>query len=379
MAKDYYEALGVDRNASTDEIKKAYKKLAKKYHPDINKEDPEAATKFKEINEAAAVLGDEKKRAQYDRFGSTGEGFSGYEGFSGGESPFGDFSSFGDFGGFDDIFEAFFGGGGRRGRSRSRRRGSDLRYELSITLEEAFKGVKKKIKVPRYETCSKCGGSGAESTSDIITCDQCKGSGYVRRTQRTPFGVFSSTSPCSKCGGEGRIISNPCKTCRGEGRVEKTSTIEVDIPPGVDTGTNLRIPGQGEAGEKGASPGDLYIHIHLKDHETFERQGKDIYTEIPISFVQAVFGDELEVPTLEGKAKMTIPAGTQSHKIFRLRGKGMPSLNTSSRGDELVRVIVQVPTKVSRKQKEILNEYAKVSKEQIQPSKGFFSKLKDKF
>ncbi len=376
MAKDYYDILGVDKIASKEEIKKAYKKLAKKYHPDINKEDPEAATRFKEINEAAAVLGDDKKRSQYDRFGKTGEGFSGFEGFGGGESPFGDFSSFGDFGGFEDIFETFFGGG-RRSRG-GRRRGSDLRYELFITLEEAAEGVKKNIKVPRYEACSTCGGSGADSPSDITTCDQCKGSGYVRKTQRTPFGMFSSTSPCPKCGGEGRIVTKTCRTCKGAGRTEKTTTIEVDVPAGVDNGTNLRIGGQGEAGEKGAPPGDLYIHIHVKEHDTFERRGNDIYTEVPISFVQAVFGDEIEVPTLKKKAKMTIPPGTESHKIFRLKGKGLPSLNTGSYGDELVRVVVQVPTKLTKKQKEILHDYAKETKEHVQPSKGFFSKLKER-
>lgn len=378
MAKDYYSILGVDKNASKEEIKKAYKKLAKKHHPDLNKDDAEAATKFKEINEAAAILGDDKKRQQYDRFGDTGEGFSGYEGFGqGGFGGFEDFFSGGEFG-FDDIFDAFFGGG-RRGRARTRHRGSDLRYELSITLEEAAEGVKKKIKVPRYEQCEDCGGSGAQSSTDIKTCDECNGSGYVRRTQRTPFGMFSTTAPCRKCKGEGRIIDKPCKTCRGEGRVEKTRSIEVDVPAGVESGTNLRIGGQGEAGEKGAPPGDLYIHIHVREHDTFERKGSDLYTEVPISFIQATLGDEIEVPTLKGKAQMTIPAGTQTHKIFRLKGKGIPSLYSNSKGDELVRVIVETPQKLTKKQKQLLEEFCKESKEHIQPKKGFFSKLKEKF
>ena len=378
MAKDYYSILGVDKNASKEEIKKAYKKLAKKHHPDLNKDDAEAATKFKEINEAAAILGDDKKRQQYDRFGDTGEGFSGYEGFGqGGFGGFEDFFSGGEFG-FDDIFDAFFGGG-RRGRARTRHRGSDLRYELSITLEEAAEGVKKKIKVPRYEQCEDCGGSGAQSSTDIKTCDECNGSGYVRRTQRTPFGMFSTTAPCRKCKGEGRIIDKPCKTCRGEGRVEKTRSIEVDVPAGVESGTNLRIGGQGEAGEKGAPPGDLYIHIHVREHDTFERKGSDLYTEVPISFIQATLGDEIEVPTLKGKAQMTIPAGTQPHKLFRLKGKGIPSLYSNSKGDELVRVIVETPQKLTKKQKQLLEEFCKESKEHIQPKKGFFSKLKEKF
>lgn len=378
MAKDYYSTLGVDKNASKDEIRKAYKKLAKKYHPDLNKDQPDAAEKFKEINEAATVLEDDKKRQQYDQFGETGEGFSGYEGFGqgGGFGGFDDFFSGGEFG-FDDIFDAFFGGGRRR--SRTRHRGSDLRYELGITLEEAADGVKKNIKVPRYEQCSDCGGSGAESSSDIKTCGECGGSGYVRRTQRTPFGIFSTTSACKKCRGEGRTIDKPCKTCEGEGRVENTTTIEVDVPSGVENGTNLRISGQGEAGEKGAPPGDLYIHIQIKEHDTFERKGNDLYTEVPISFVQATLGDEIEVPTLKGKAKMTIPAGTQTHKVFRLKAKGMPGLYGSGSGDELVRVIVKTPTKLSKKQKQLLEEFCKESKEHIQPKKGFFSKLKEKF
>ncbi|MGM5482157.1 MAG: molecular chaperone DnaJ [Nanobdellota archaeon] len=380
MAKDYYSILGVDKNASKEEIKKAYKKLAKKYHPDLNKDNPEASGKFKEVNEAAAVLGDDKKRQQYDRFGSTGEGFGGFEGFGQQGQGFGGFEDFfgggGDFG-FDDIFDAFFGGGRRK--ARTRHRGSDLRYELVITLEEAAEGVKKKIKIPRYEQCENCGGSGAQSSSDIKTCDECNGSGYVRKTQRTPFGMFSTTSPCSKCKGEGRVITKPCNACKGNGRVEKTRNIEVDVPAGVESGNNLRINGQGEAGEKGAPPGDLYIHIRVREHDTFERKGNDLYTEVPISFIQAILGDEIEVPTLKGKAKMTIPAGTQTNKVFKLRGKGIPSLYGSSRGDELVKVIVKIPTKLSKKQKNLLEEFCKESKEHIQPKKGFFSKLKEKF
>ncbi len=370
MAKDYYKILGVDKGASKQEIKKAYKKLAKKYHPDLNKDNPKASEKFKEINEAAAVLGDDKKREQYDRFGKTGEGFSGFEGF--------DFSNFGGFGGgfedFGDIFDAFFGGSRRSGRNN---RGSDLRYELSITLEEAATGVKKKISVPRYETCDKCGGSGAKSSSDIKVCPDCNGSGYVRKAQRTPFGVFSTTGQCSRCHGEGRIISEKCNVCHGSGRVEKTRKIEVDIPAGVETGSQLRISGQGEAGVHGGMPGDLYIYIHVQKHPVFERHGDHILLDIPISFVQAVFGDEIEVPTLKGKAKMVIPPGTKTHTTFRLKGEGMPSLRRRYRGDELVKVKIQTPKRLSKRQKELLMEFAKESKEDVQPKKGFFSKLMD--
>jgi molecular chaperone DnaJ len=376
MNKDYYEILGVDKNASKEDIKKAYKKLAKQYHPDLNKDKPNAADKFKEINEAAAVLGDDKKREHYDRFGSAGEGFSGYEGGF-------DFSDFDMSNGFDfgDIFDAVFGGGGsRRGFRQSRKRGSDLRYELNITLEEAATGTKKKITYPRYEVCDKCKGSGAKSNSDVKICPDCKGSGYVKRTQRTPFGIFSTTAACRRCSGEGKIIDNPCNECNGEGRVEKTKKLEIDIPKGVYTGAQLRIPGQGEAGEKGASTGDLYIYINILKHDIFERRNNDILTEVNISYVQAVFGDEIEVPTLSGKAKMTIPQGTQTHTLFRLKGKGMPSLhNNYNYGDEYVKVKIIVPQKLSKKQKDILMDYAKETKEDIQPTKGFFSKLKDAF
>jgi molecular chaperone DnaJ len=373
--KNYYESLGVDKNASREDIKKAYKRLAKKYHPDLNKSNPDASEKFKEINEAAAVLGDEKKRQQYDRFGSTGQGFSGYEGFDSS-----DFSGFG-FGDVDfgDIFESFFGGGSGRRSTRQayrQKRGADLRYEINITLDEAAKGTKKKITIPRYETCSKCNGSGAESDSDIITCPDCNGSGYVRATQRTPFGIFSTTMNCRKCEGQGKIISRICSQCRGAGRVEKERHLEVDIPEGVDNGSQLRISNEGEAGEKGAPSGDLYLHIRVLEHNIFKRKGIDVYIDITISFIQAVFGDEVDVPTINGKVKMTIPQNTQTNTVFRLKGQGIKNLRSYSKGDEFVKVIVETPKKLTKKQKEILMEYASESKDDIYPEKGFFSKLK---
>jgi len=365
MSKDYYETLGVARDASREAIKKAYKKLAKKFHPDLNKE-AGSAEKFKEINEAAAILGDDKKRAQYDRFGTTADQFNGHQGF--------DFSNFGGFD-FDDIFETFFGGSGF-GQRRGPRRGRDLQFDLEISLEAAATGVKKKITVPRLETCKKCDGSGAEKSSDIESCSVCNGSGHVKRTTRTPFGVFSTTAACDNCGGEGKTIKNKCGTCRGTGRVQNERTIELTIPAGIDSGTQMRVGGEGEAGEKNAPPGDLYVNIHVAEHELFERRGSDIYTEMSISFVQAVFGDEIEVPTLTGKAMMTIPSGSQTNTLFRLKNKGIKRMRSYGQGDEFVRIIIKTPAKLTKHQKQLLMEYAKSSKEEI-AHKGFFSKLKE--
>ncbi len=371
MAKDYYDILGVDKNASKDEVKKAYKRLAKKYHPDLNKEQG-AEEKFKEINEAAAVLGDDKRRAQYDRFGTEANQFNGFQGFD-----FSDFSGFQSFD-FDDIFDTFFGGnpffGGRRGRRNQR--GSDLRYNMEITLEEAASGAKKEVIIPRMEVCTKCDGSGADSKSDIVTCDTCHGTGYVKRTARTPFGMFSTTSPCDVCNGRGTVIKKKCTLCKGTGRIEKQRKIKITVPAGVESGSTLRLAGEGEAGKNGAQTGDLYIQINIAEHGLFDRKGSDLYIQLPISFVQAVLGDEIEVPNIDGKSRMTIPQGTQTNTVFRLRGKGIKRLNSFGQGDEYVTVVVQTPTKLSRKQKELLMEYARQSKEHVSPHKGFFSKLK---
>ncbi len=366
MAKDYYKTLGVSQNASQEEIKKAYKNLAKKYHPDINKSDPTASEKFKEINEAASVLGDEKKRAQYDRFGTASEGFgAGSSGF--------DFSDFGfsDFGfDFEDIFDTFFSRGFGR-RSRGPKRGADLRYDLEITLEESASGAKKTIVVPRMEKCPECSGTGAEKGSEISKCDRCNGAGRIRETRRTPFGLFSTTAACPKCRGEGTVIEKPCSECDGTGRVHKERKIEINIPKGIDHGNELRIPGGGEAGIKNGTAGDLYIVIHIKPHDTFQRKGNDLYCEVPVSFAQAALGSEIEVPTLDGKAKLKIPPGTQTGTVFRMKGKGIPSLNSFGAGSQNVEIVIQTPRKLTKKQKELLHEFEKESKKK----KGFFSFL----
>lgn len=362
--KDYYKILGVEKSATKEEIKKAYKKLAKKYHPDLNKENPESVEKFKEINEAAAVLGDDEKRGQYDQFGSTYEQFSGGKGF--------DFSDFGfDAGGFSggmfdfgDIFDQLFGagfGGGRRAR-RTSRRGSDLRYDIEVTLEEAAEGVEKHITIPRLSKCDECNGSGAKSDSDIVDCPDCGGSGAVRKTQRTPFGMFSTTTTCRKCHGQGKYIKEECPVCDATGVVKETRKLEINIPEGAEEGTNLRVRGEGEAGQKGAESGDLFIIIHVKDHDVFERQGDDIFVDVTIPFATAALGGEIQVPTLKGNAKLKIPSGTQSETVFKMRNLGIPYLHGSGKGDELVKVDIGVPKKLTSQQKRLLQEFDELSK-----------------
>lgn len=365
--KDYYKILGVGKNASKEEIKAAYKKLAKQYHPDLNKS-PDAAEKFKEINEAAAVLGDEQKKTQYDQFGAAGEQFQG--GFSG--FDFSDFMS--DIGGFgmdfDSIFENFFGGGQYGGRTRRRQRGSDLRYDMEIELEDAAFGATKTISIPRLEECERCHGTGAEGKSDIINCDQCGGRGVETRTQRTPFGLFSTTTNCRKCKGQGKYIKNKCQECDGKGVVRKTRKIEINIPKGAVDGTNLRVQGEGEAGEKGVSAGDLYIVIRVKQHKIFERHGNDIYIKVPLIFTTAALGGETEVPTLKGKASLKIPSGTQSSTVFRMKGLGIPDLHSHHAGDENVEVFITVPEKLTSKQKKLLEEFERES-----GKKGFMKEM----
>lgn len=368
MAKDYYELLGLNKDASRDEIKRAYKKLAKKYHPDINKEDG-AADQFKEINEAATVLGDDQKRAQYDRFGTADFGPGGFH-------QGGGFDFSGDFG---DLFESLFGSGLGRRQRRGPRRGSDLRYDLEIELEDAVKGITKHIIIPRYETCPNCKGTGADSEDAIITCPDCRGTGMVSRTQRTPFGMFQTTTTCRRCRGEGKTITNPCTTCDGAGRVEVERKLKVDVPPGVENGTTLRLGGQGEAGEKGARQGDLYVVVHMRPHKIFERRGNDLFIEVPLSFVTAVGGGSIEVPTILGKARLKIPAGTQSNTLFKMRDKGVPYLNSSSEGDQYVKTVVYTPESLNAKQKKALKDFAKAIGEKIEPQKGFFEKVKEKF
>lgn len=367
MTKDYYKTLGIESNATKEQIKKAYKNLAKKYHPDLNKS-KDADEKFKEINEAAAVLADDEKRTKYDQYGTTAEQFGhGFEGFD-----FSDFMS--DVSGagfdFDSIFEGFFGGRSPFRQKRGPRRGADLRCDMEITLNDAAEGAKRHIVIPRLESCTKCHGSGAESESDIVSCPDCNGSGSKKITQRTPFGLLSTTTTCGKCTGQGKYIKEECVVCDGTGVVKKTRKLDINVPAGAEEGTNLRVHREGEAGEKGAEPGDLYVIIHLKEHEIFERHGDDIYVKVPIQFTIAALGGEIEVPTLDGKAKLKIPAGTQNNTIFRMEGKGIPYLHDHDQGDENVEVVIEVPERLSKKQKELLKEFEQASKK-----KGFFGKI----
>lgn len=377
MAKrDYYEVLGVSRDASQEEIKKAYRRLARKYHPDANPNDKGAEAKFKEISEAYKVLSDPQKRANYDRFGHAEPGQQGFDGFGG----------FGGFGGgfeqnfgFDDIFDMFFGGGGRRRRSGPQK-GADLRADLEITFEEAAFGVEKDINVLRTETCDFCGGSGAAKGSRPVTCSNCNGTGQVQSTYSSPLGRIVQSRTCERCRGSGKIIENPCPVCGGTGRQRKRRKIHVKVPAGVDDGSRLRLSGEGEPGERGGPQGDLYVFIRVKPHRLFKRDGNNVVCEWPISFVQAALGDEVVIPTLDGKAKLKIPEGTQSGTTFRLRGKGIPYLNGYGRGDQYVRVVVKIPTKLSQKQKELLRQFAALGGENVlEEEKGFFKKMKDAF
>jgi molecular chaperone DnaJ len=371
MTKDYYKILGVNKNATKEEIKKAYKKLARKHHPDVNKDDG-ASEKFKEINEAAQVLGDDAKRQQYDQFGDA-DAFkqaSGFRGFNASDFGF-DFGNFASFD-FGDIFDQFFGGGGPFGKGRRRQpsRGADLRYDMEITLEEAAFGTEKEISIPRNEQCPECKGSGAKSSSDIVDCPDCNGSGMTRRTQRTPFGMFSTTTTCRKCHGEGKYIKEECLSCDGTGIVHKRRKLKVKIPQGAEEGTNLRITGEGEAGQRGASQGDLYIVLHMKEHKTFERKGDDIFITVNIPFTTAVLGGEIDVPTLKGKAKLKIPSGTQSGTVFKMNDLGIPFLHGQGKGDELIKIEIEVPKHLNSKQKKLLKEFEKMSKK-----KGFIKKV----
>ncbi len=371
--KDYYEVLGVSRDADQDEIKKAYRKLAKKYHPDRNGENPDAAEKFKEISEAYEVLSDPDKRKRYDQYG--------HSGIDQEEFNFEDFAQ-GGFGGLDDIFDMFFNQGrtqSRTGRRSARRqRGSDLQYRLKISFEEAAKGTEKEITIPRTEDCDNCNGSGSKPGSDTRTCPKCNGRGQIRRTQRTPFGQMSQTATCDRCDGQGEIITEPCPKCDGKGQMRRHRNLTVNIPAGVSSGTKLRMSGEGNTGERGAASGDLYIIVEVQSHEIFDREGDDIYCEVPISIVQATLGDEIQVPTLEGKVKFTIPEGTQPGNQFRLKGKGIPHLNGYGKGDEYIKVKVAIPKNLNNEQKQKLMEFAEISGEEINPErKSFLNKVRD--
>jgi molecular chaperone DnaJ len=371
--RDYYEILSVTRTASDQEIKSSYRKLAMQFHPDRNPGNVEAEEKFKEAAEAYAVLSDTQKRAQYDRFGHAGLGGAAGGGFSGFDpSVFSDFSDIlGDIFGFGDIF-----GGGRRGGGRSQR-GSDLRYDMELSFEDAVFGTKTTIKFPRHESCAECNGTGGASGSGASSCPTCNGYGQVRFQQ----GFFSVTRTCSQCGGTGQIIKNPCKSCRGDGRVVREKTIELKVPPGIDHGDKLRISGEGEAGARGAQPGDLYVVLIVKDHDFFERKENHLYCHIPISFPQAALGAEIAVPTLEGEEeRLHIPAGTQPGTVLRVKGRGVPKRGGSARGDLYVTVNVIVPSKMSKEQKELVAKLGETFQDDNKPiEKKLLDRVKEIF
>ena len=343
--RDYYEILGVAKSADEKEIKKAYRRVAMKYHPDRNPDDPDADEKFKEATEAYDILMDSEKRAAYDQFGHAGVDPN----MGGGAGGFGGGGSFSDI--FGDVFGDIFGGGGGRGRSGPQR-GSDLRYTLDVSLEDAVKGTTVEIRVPSLATCETCDGSGAKKGSSPVTCSTCGGAGQVRMQQ----GLFQVQQTCPSCRGQGRTISDPCTTCHGQGRVEKTRTLSVKVPPGVDTGDRIRLSGEGEAGPQGGPSGDLFVQISVKQHSIFERDGKHLYCEVPITFVDAALGGELEVPTLDGRVMLKIPPETQTGKLFRLRGKGVKPVRGGAVGDLLCRAVVETPVNLNKRQKELLEE-----------------------
>ncbi|HIJ83625.1 MAG: chaperone protein DnaJ [Magnetococcales bacterium] len=373
MPKDYYETLGVGRDASDDEIKKSYRKLAMQLHPDRNPGNKDAESQFKEVNAAYEVLKDAKKRSIYDQFGHAGLGQGGGGGFSGDPSGFG--------GGFGDIFEEFFGdifGGGRGGRGERAggpKRGDDYRYDMSVTLETVMNGSEEKIRIPTVVECDPCKGSGAKAGSGPETCPTCQGSGQVRTQQ----GFFSIARTCAACGGRGRIIRNPCTACRGQGRIRSEKTLTVKIPPGVDTGTRIRLSGEGGVGSAHGPAGDLYILIDVARHPMFERSDADLLCQVPITFTQAALGGKLEVPSLSGKARLVVPAGTQTGVRLALRGKGLPHLNRPGVfGDLVVEVRVETPVKLNKRQRELFEELASCCDDDSHPdSKSFFDKVKD--
>jgi molecular chaperone DnaJ len=373
--KDFYETLGVSRNANADEIKRAYRALARKHHPDVSENKVEAEHRFKEINEAYEVLSDPQKRAHYDRYGSVGNGAG---------AGFGDFSGFGPgFGasGFGDIFDIFFGD--RTGAQQAQRRGgpargSDLRYDLEISLEEAFTGTTREIQFNHLAQCETCHGSGAAPNTLVVPCNQCGGTGVMRMVRQTPLGQFVTQSTCTRCNGEGQVIQEPCPSCAGRGRREVERRLTVKVPAGVDDGSRIRITGSGEAGIRSGPAGDLYVYLSVSPHPVFKRDGLDTYVDVPISFPQATLGAQIEVPSLEGELSLSVHAGTQSGTTFRMRGHGMPSVRGTTRGDHIVTVHVVVPAKINKRQRELLEEYARAGGDRVD-EKSFFDKVKDAF
>lgn len=379
--RDFYEVLGVDRSASDDELKKAYRKAAKKYHPDLNPGDKEAEARFKEVNEAYEILSDQEKRSRYDQFGHAGVdpnysagGYGG--GFGGG------FGGFGDFGDIGDIFSSIFGGGfgGGRANPNAPRRGGDVTTSVTISFEEAAKGCKKKVKVTSIDGCTDCHGTGAADGTTPKSCPTCHGTGHVKVVQRTPFGQMQTQRPCDQCRGSGKIIEKPCRTCGGKGKVRRTREEEINIPAGIDDSQILVVRGKGDAGINGGPAGDLNISVNVRPHPVFERDGTDVYCEIPITFVQAALGAEIQVPTLDGKANLKIREGTQPGDKFRLKGKGIVRTNSTYRGDQYVIITVEVPKDLTKAQKAILTNFeAKTTENNYAKRKSFFEKVKDAF
>ena len=371
--KDYYATLGLEKGASDDEIKKAFRKLAIKYHPDKNQGDKEAESKFKEINEAYQVLSDPEKKETYDRYGTVDFDGSGF-----GAGGFGGFD-FSEMGGFGDIFESFFGGGGSGRRRNGPQRGTDLEYTVSLTFEEAVFGVEREISIDRSENCETCKGSGAKEGTSKKTCPTCNGQGQVRVQRQTPLGSFVSTSTCNTCNGTGSVIEEPCTSCHGRGHVRKTRKIKVNIPAGVDTGNVMPLRGQGNHGTNDGPPGDLYVRINVAPSKTFVRKGNDIYIDSHISMGKAALGTEITVATVDGDVKYNIPAGTQSGTLFRLKGKGVPRVNSSGRGDQYVKVIVDIPKNLNDKQKDALKAFMEACGENVGEGTPHKKGLKDLF
>jgi molecular chaperone DnaJ len=366
VRRDYYEVLGVGRQASAEELKRAFRKIAMDSHPDRNPDDPAAAVRFKEASEAYAVLSDPSRRRSYDLFGHAATDF--------GSGPAVDFSDMP----FGDLFETFFGGGiGSRARRERATRGDDLRYDMTITFEEAFTGVEKHIDVPRLVTCERCAGSGAEPGTGVDTCGTCGGAGQVRRAQQSIFGSVVTATTCPTCGGAGRLLKSPCVECRGHGRVERTRKLAVKIPAGVDSGSQIRLSGEGEAGIRGGQPGDLYVVLRVRAHPQLARRDKDVIYELRVNMMQAALGDRIEVPTLEGPVEIDIPPGTQYGQSFRLAGRGMPDVRGGRRGDEYVLVQVIVPKDLNADQKALLRKVGGLTGKPEKVTKGFFEKLRD--
>ena len=369
--RDYYEVLGVDRDASKQDIRRAYRRLARKYHPDVNKEEG-AEAKFIEANEAYEVLSDDQKRAQYDQFGHAGAQGQGFSGFGGGAS---------DFSGFGDIFDMFFGGGAGRSRDpNAPQQGADLQYTMTLEFEEAIFGKETEITIPKEENCDTCKGSGAKPGTKANTCSHCHGSGQLNLEQDTPFGRVVNRRVCHHCQGSGKVIPEKCHTCGGSGQVKKHSKIQISIPAGIDEGQQIRISGKGEPGKNGGPSGDLYVVVHIKPHDYFEREGDNIYCDLPLTFTQAALGDEVEVPTVHGKVKLKIPAGTQTGKVFRLRGRGVPNVHGRGHGDQHIQVKVITPTHLTKRQKELLREFNDIGGHgPLEEDDSFFSRFKKAF